>query len=110
MPYRLCPHPNYPSNRDVAKYPNHFGYAHPAPSFSQGRYSTKREKRVPVGHSAGACMAFQVNTGCRAVVVVGVEGIYCLRKFLEESMDYVSNIMSGIGAVFEQVIEMKRVD
>jgi len=86
--YRLSPTVKHPSHRDdviaALKYLN-------------TRYGMK--EYVLVGHSAGACLAFQTHdavTGC--VGVVGVEGIYDLTELVEEYPDYESFVQEAFSS------------
>ena len=52
-----------------------------------------------IGHSAGACLAFQAAQHvrrCRAVI--GIEGIYDLRDLVQEYADYQDFVESAFGA------------
>jgi len=65
----------------------------------------KRERSALVGHSAGAYMAFQEDAGCgvAAGVVVGIEGIYHLRKLVEEYADYEGFVEGAFGRGWKEV-------
>ena len=84
--YRLSP---------SIKHPGHQEDVTAALQYMKDRYGM--EEFVLVGHSAGACLAFQCASvpGCRAVV--GVEGIYDLPELVEEYPKYRDFVEEAFG-------------
>lgn len=91
--YRLSPHPEFPQDPAgtparqlrAARHPDHANDVQSALAYLQRRYDFG-ERYVLVGHSAGACLAFQVVAGLTSAgstsglvlprAVIGFEGIY----------------------------------
>ncbi|CRK48306.1 hypothetical protein BN1723_007948 [Verticillium longisporum] len=104
--YRLSPHPEFPqdpssvppSELREARHPDHLLDVRAALASLQERYAFG-DRYVLIGHSAGATMAYQLAMGGAAIglgapaaptpsvilpsAVVGVSGIYELRKFVQ---------------------------
>jgi kynurenine formamidase len=84
--YRLSPHVRHPSHQeDIIA----------ALEFLKRRYGMK--EYLLVGHSAGACLAFQAShiSGCKGVT--GVEGIYDLEDLVEEYPEYEEFVEEAFG-------------
>ena len=75
--YRLSP---------AVRHPGHQEDVIAALNYLKERY--RMQEYILIGHSAGACLAFQVAhvPGCRGIV--GVEGIYDLNELVEEYPEY----------------------
>lgn len=84
--YRLSPTVHHPGHQeDVIA----------ALGYLKERYNMN--EYVLVGHSAGACLAFQSAhiTGCRGIL--GVEGIYDIEQLVEEYPEYEEFVEQGFG-------------
>jgi kynurenine formamidase len=84
--YRLSPAVRHPSHQeDVIT----------ALEYLKEHYDMK--EYVLVGHSAGACLAFQSAhvTGCKGIV--GVEGIYNMEELVEEYPEYEDFVEEAFG-------------
>src|SRR5579862_8374181 len=85
--YRLSPFVRHPSHQeDVIA----------ALAYLQKQYGMK--EYILVGHSAGACLAFQSYAyveGC--IGIVGVEGIYDLDELVKEYPDYMGFVRAAFG-------------
>lgn len=91
--YRLSPHPEFPQDPAetparklrTARHPDHADDVQAALAYLQRRYGFG-DRYVLVGHSAGACLAFQIVAGLTSAgsisglvlprAVIGFEGIY----------------------------------
>ena len=84
--YRLSPAVRHPSHQeDVIA----------ALEYLKERYGMK--EYVLVGHSAGACLAFQTAhvTGCKGII--GVEGIYDMEELVKEYPEYEDFVEKAFG-------------
>lgn len=93
--YRLSHHPSHPDLDQSAKHPDHANDVRAALSFLQKEYGMDSRRCILVGHSAGAFIAFQVETNEAAVV--GVEGIYDLIELVKENHAYGVFVESAFG-------------
>ncbi|KAF3064897.1 Kynurenine formamidase [Daldinia childiae] len=97
LDYRLSPHPEFPQDPATtppdrfrgAKHPDHLDDVRAALAFLQNRFGFG-SRYVLVGHSAGACLAYQLLAGLSSIedvevefpaAVFGVEGIYDMTGF-----------------------------
>lgn len=85
--YRLSPEVSHPSHRDDVI---------TALEYLKEQYGMK--DYILVGHSAGACLAFQaahIIAGCKGII--GVEGIYDLEELVEEYPEYEDFVEEAFG-------------